>query len=224
MNAVQHYHTIVFDCDGVLLNSNIIKTKAFYHCVLPYGEAAAQAFLDYHVKNGGISRYKKFEYFMDKIVPSLAENMVNPDIEQLLSEYAKRVKKELLQCEIAESLHTLRQKTQYTNWLVVSGSDQQELREIFAMRGLTELFDGGVFGSPETKDEILVREIQNGNIQQSALFLGDSRYDHEAACNAGLDFIFVYGWSEMKNWKNWTKRKGIKSVKYIQEISMLVGS
>ncbi|ENX56508.1 MULTISPECIES: HAD family hydrolase [Acinetobacter] len=210
--------TIVFDCDGVLLNSNIIKTKAFYQSALPYGKTAAQAFVNYHIKNGGISRYKKFEYFMDKIVPKLTENPIDLDVEQLLSEYAKQVRKELLQCEIAENLHTLRQQTQHANWLVVSGSDQQELREIFAMRGLTELFDGGIFGSPDTKDEILTREAQNGNIKQSALLVGDSRYDYEAATKAGLDFIFVYGWTEMQNWKNWVDIKAIQSVKNIKEL------
>lgn len=221
MKAFQHYHTIVFDCDGVLLNSNIIKTKAFYHCILSHGESADQAFVDYHVKNGGISRYKKFDYFLKKIVPNLAKQSVYLDTKHLLNEYTKEIKSGLLQCEIAEGLQILRHMTKDSKWFVVSSGDQQELKEIFAMRGLTELFDGGIFGSLDTKDEILTREAQNGNIQQSALFLGDSRYDHEAACNAGLDFIFVYGWSKMKNW---TKRKGIKSVKDIQEVSMLVGS
>ena len=53
--------SIVFDCDGVVLNSNKLKTQAFYNAALPYGEKAAIALVSYHIKNGGISRNHKFE-------------------------------------------------------------------------------------------------------------------------------------------------------------------
>mgnify|MGYP002280379498 CR=1 FL=1 len=49
------YNTLVFDCDGVILNSNSIKTEAFYQTALPHGEDAAQVLRDYHLCNGGIS-------------------------------------------------------------------------------------------------------------------------------------------------------------------------
>lgn len=47
--SVTDYTTLVFDCDGVVLDSNKVKTEAFYQATLPYGEAAAQAMVDYHV-------------------------------------------------------------------------------------------------------------------------------------------------------------------------------
>ena len=56
------------------------------------------------------------------------------------------------------------------------------------------------FGSPSVKDEILARKLDNGNIQKPAAFLGDSRYDHEAAHQAELDFIVVSGWSEWSDY------------------------
>ncbi|NLC22432.1 MAG: HAD family hydrolase, partial [Halomonadaceae bacterium] len=30
------YLTLVFDCDGVVLDSNRVKTEAFYQATLPY--------------------------------------------------------------------------------------------------------------------------------------------------------------------------------------------
>ena len=39
---ITDYASLVFDCDGVVLNSNKVKTEAFYQAVLPYGEAAAR--------------------------------------------------------------------------------------------------------------------------------------------------------------------------------------
>lgn len=55
--------------------------------------------------------------------------------------------------------------------LIVSGGDQAELRDVFSQRGISEWFDGGIFGSPDSKDEILARELANGNIDQPALFV-----------------------------------------------------
>ncbi len=191
------YKTLIFDCDGVVLNSNKVKTQAFYNSALSYGEQAARSLVDYHVKNGGISRYKKFELFLNELVSQEAEG---PNLEELLTLYAQEVRQGLLNCEIAQGLKELRQQTNHTKWLIVSGGDQNELRDIFTQRGLAELFDGGIFGSPDTKDQILSRELANGNIKQPAVFLGDSKYDYQAAATVGMNFIFLSGWSEVKDW------------------------
>src|SRR5690606_28142226 len=83
--------TLVFDCDGVVLDSNRVKTEAFYQVALPYGEAAAQAFVAYHTANGGISRYKKFAHFLHEIVPQLAEHSSGPTLDEMLADYAAQV-------------------------------------------------------------------------------------------------------------------------------------
>jgi phosphoglycolate phosphatase-like HAD superfamily hydrolase len=102
--------------------------------------------------------------------------------------------------------------------MVVSGGDQAELQYIFAERGLASLFDSGIHGSPATKDEILSREIACGHIELPALFLGDSRYDHEAAQLAGLDFIFIHEWTEFSNWRDYCENNNISAVKCIADL------
>lgn len=213
---IDHYSTLIFDCDGVVLNSNKVKTKAFYQAALPYGEIAAQALVDYHVANGGVSRYKKFNYFLEHIVPGTSSAVT---IDNLLSSYAGYVQEGLLNCQIAPNLHKLREKTSNARWMIVSGGDQSELRSIFVERKLAELFDGGIFGSPDTKDEILAREHSNGNISPSALFLGDSKYDYQAAIVAGLDFVFLSAWSEVKDWEDWCQRQEIKHTSDISALA-----
>lgn len=198
--SIDRYSTMVFDCDGVLLNSNEVKTQAFFQAALPYGEQAAQALADYHVANGGVSRYKKFSYFLEHMVPA---PLADVTLDHLLARYAACVQEGLLNCELASGLHQLREKTPQARWMIVSGGDQAELRNLFAERQLASLFDGGIFGSPDTKDEILAREKANGNIVAPALFMGDSKYDHQASTAAGLDFVFLSGWSEVKEWEHW---------------------
>ncbi|MBY0416832.1 MAG: HAD hydrolase-like protein [Pararheinheimera sp.] len=211
---LEKYQSLVFDCDGVVLNSNKVKTEAFFKAALPYGETAAWQLVDYHVARGGISRYKKFEWFIEHVIRGLS----GPSLEELLSAYAAEVRHGLLTCDIADGLKELRAKTQHANWLIVSGGDQQELREVFAARNISDLFDGGIFGSPDSKDTILVREHECGNIKMPALFLGDSKYDIQASRGAGLDCIFLAGWSEVKDWKLFCEDKQITTKSAIKEL------
>ena len=216
-HPVTGYTTLVFDCDGVILDSNKVKTKAFYQATLPYGEAAAQAMVDYHVANGGVSRYKKFAYFLEQILPNYSQQQ-GSDLEALLQAYAEYVREGLLSCQVAPGLENLRQKKPKARWLIVSGGDQAELRDVFARRGIAEWFDGGIFGSPDTKDEILARELGSGNIQKPSLFLGDSKYDFQAATAAGLDFVFLSGWTEVKDWAEWSEFHDLKVFSSIDEL------
>lgn len=219
MNELKSYYEgLVFDCDGVLLNSNAVKTQAFFQVAFPYDETSAQALVDYHTANGGISRYKKFAHFRDELLPNIAPGTPVPDLNELLSSYAEKVRLGLLTCEVVEGLLELRELTTGIPWMIVSGGDQAELRSIFAERGLDHLFDADIFGSPDNKDEILARELASGNIQTPALFLGDSKYDYQAASRAGLDFVFVSQWTEVKDWQTWVKQEGIDSVATIKQL------
>lgn len=205
---VASYKTFVFDCDGVILNSNHIKTEAFYNSALSYGNKAAEDFVEYHTQNGGVSRYKKFQHFLEKIVPGQS----GPNRDELLAGYAEEVTSELKKCEIAEGISQLRDKTAKSRWLVVSGGSQDELRNVFKDRGISDLFDGGIFGSPDTKELILNREITNGNILEPALFIGDSKYDWVASQSSNLDFVFASEWTEVTDWRTWIIREKIRHV------------
>jgi len=200
------YRTLIFDCDGVVLDSNRLKTDAFFKAALPYGQDLACALVDYHRNNGGISRYRKFDYFLSHLVP---EGARGPSREELLAEYAKLVFDGLLSCAVVPGLAQLKASMPDCRWLIVSGSDQEELRTVFGKRQLSPLFEGGIFGSPDSKDQILAREISSENILQPALFLGDSRYDHEAARNADLDFVFINQWTEFREWRDYCHRNNI---------------
>ena len=52
---------IFFDFDGVILESVSIKGDVFQKLFADYPEHLAEI-LNYHLENGGVSRYDKFEY------------------------------------------------------------------------------------------------------------------------------------------------------------------
>lgn len=136
----------------------------------------------------------------------------------MLADFASRVRAGLETCQIAEGLDRLRKATEHARWLIVSGGGQAELRTVFQKRGLAELFDGGIFGSPDTKLAILEREVKNSNISLPALFLGDSRYDHEAASAQGLDFVFVSRWTELASWQKYCQAHQLRSIEQLMDL------
>lgn len=215
MFDLNKFNTFVFDCDGVILDSNKIKTEAFYEAARDYGHVPAQALKEYHVKNGGISRYKKFDYFLTEIVGKEADEK---ELNKLLDKFAGEVKKGMRSCAVAEGIEDLRNKTLHAKWLIASGGDQAELREIFKDRNLDKYFDGGIFGSPDNKNTILAREMKNRNITQPALFLGDSKYDYLAATSEKLDFLFISSWSEVSSWEKWCDTEQIMSLGKISDL------
>ena len=223
MKISDSYNTLVFDCDGVVLNSNTIKTNAFRDVTLQFGESASASFMTFHKKNGGVSRYKKFEHFLEVVLPGCAPEFFIRDKHEILcdltAQFAKEIRTGLLQCEVAKGLTILREAMPNTRWLVVSGADQTELRELFYQRGMSHYFDAGIFRSPKNKLTIVEGLIKSGQIHLPALFLGDSLLDYEVSKAFGLDFIFVHEWTELAEWRHFCQQNNIQTIPSISHLS-----
>lgn len=203
---------VIFDCDGVLLNSNKVKTEAFESTVSCYGKEATTALVKHHVENGGVSRYKKLAYFVDEILPSAGVCIDSADrdllIDGLVSTYASIVKNELIDCEYDKALWELRELNPNSRWCVVSGGDETELRHVFLKKGLAHLFDGEVYGSPRDKRRI-IRDQKLEMVQGKVLFIGDSRLDHQVAKDFDMDFVFISHWTEFQNWASYCEDNSV---------------
>ena len=53
--------TIIFDFDGVILESLDVKTEAFKKLYQPYGPSISNKVVENHLENEGISRYEKIK-------------------------------------------------------------------------------------------------------------------------------------------------------------------
>ena len=60
MIDIDDYDVFIFDCDGVILDSNILKSEAFEHALTLEDKSDVERLIQYHKDNGGISRYEKF--------------------------------------------------------------------------------------------------------------------------------------------------------------------
>jgi HAD superfamily hydrolase (TIGR01549 family) len=197
---LSQYKTIVFDCDGVVLNSNQTKIDAYFAVAKKMGgtDIQAQAFVDHHVAKGSFPRNGKTEYYLTEIVKQPVTEAI---MQQYMQAFEDVLDVTLMQCEVAPGLDALKAATPQARWMLLSGGDQAELRRIFPRRHLAHLFEAGIFGGPDKKDEVLAREKANGNLQLPALFVGDSKYDYQAASRAGLDFVFLSAWTEVCDWQ-----------------------
>jgi len=198
-----NYQTWFFDCDGVLLDSNKVKTEVFLDVAEKFDKQQANKFVDYHVKNGGISRFEKFNYFFESI---LNRSEYQEDLKLALEMFSKLTKAKMLTCQETKGAIDLLDKLSDENCYVVSGGAESELRDIFKIRKLDQYFKS-IYGSPDTKEEIMSRILANSTDLGPGVFVGDSLYDYETAVKFNLDFIFVSQYSEFKNWNTFFKDK-----------------
>jgi phosphoglycolate phosphatase-like HAD superfamily hydrolase len=205
---INEYKTIVFDCDGVVLNSNKTKVEAYFAVAKKMGgsDAEAQALVDHHIAKGSFPRNGKIEFYLEHIVKQPISDAL---MQQYMHAFDEYLDSALMQCEVAPKLLELKAATPQARWMLLSGGDQAELRRVFPRRNLAHLFEAGIFGGPDQKDFVLAREKANGNIQMPALFVGDSKYDHQAATGAGLDFVFLSDWTEVKDWPAYSQQHNI---------------
>ena len=218
------YNSIIFDCDGVILNSNAIKTEAFRNILNNYDLNAVDEFIDYHRKNGGISRYAKLEHFLKNILPKYSKGLnLNKDhLKILLKNYSKACRLSLCSAQITEGLFNLREISRDINWLIISGGDQKELRYVFNKLNIDKYFNGGIYGSPDKKMDIVKKEISNGLIKFPALMLGDSKLDHLVAKENNIDFLFVYQWTDFEEYEAYCKNNSIRAIKSVEEMGKIL--
>ena len=191
---INSYKCAVFDCDGVILDSNRIKTEAFRFALNKEPHELVEKFIHYHRENGGVSRYVKFLYYFNTL-----KKEKNPEhhANHAIKRYAAQVKSELMYCSLIPGV--IEFLTIFNNLgipcVINSGGDQEELREIFSHRGFDHFFLK-ILGSPATKKENLNLLLRSSILKTPSIFFGDALSDYLAAKEYNMDFVFISGCSE----------------------------
>ncbi len=187
--------SLIFDCDGVIFDSNQLKVQAFRNTLNEYPVELVDRFITYHKKHGGISRYVKFKYFLDVILEIPDEAYL---LDKWLSYFGNNCLELYMKAQLTEGcLDVLNRYYGLKNLYIASGSDQEELRQIFKNRKIYKFFKY-IYGSPKTKEEC-IDIITNIEIHNEFIFIGDSLIDYEVAQKYDLDFIFVHKYSDDKD-------------------------
>ena len=182
----QSLKAIIFDFDGVILESVDIKTHAFRELFKDYPQ-----FIDkivrLHLENGGMSRFGKFQIiYHDYLDLSLGQD----ELERLGRKFSHLVYRRILDCPyVPGARQFLQARAKQYSLFVASGTPQKELLDIVRQRGLDEFFDG-VYGSPRSKNEILRMILAENCLPAGqAVFLGDALGDCLSARDVCMPFI-----------------------------------
>jgi phosphoglycolate phosphatase-like HAD superfamily hydrolase len=175
----------VFDFDGVVLESVEIKTVAFRRLFADHPEGGRM--VEYHLANGGVSRFEKFRWFYEEVRGEAITEAVSLELGDRFSEL---VLDEVRRCEFVPGARELLERlTGEIPLFVASGTPEDELRGIVEHRGLGGLF-AGVFGSPATKAQILRQIMADRGLAAAELvFVGDAMTDLRGAAGAGVPFV-----------------------------------
>jgi phosphoglycolate phosphatase-like HAD superfamily hydrolase len=180
----QKLSAVVFDCDGVLIESNAIKTLAFGQTVDEFGQKAMDQLMDYHREHGGISRFKKFKWFYREVVKGpLSDEMMDTLCDRFTQLCIDAVLDAPMVAGAKESLDLLSGRLPI---FVASGTPEKELQDILIQRGLAPYFKG-IHGTPPEKQYLLERIISENRLDASkVLMVGDAVTDLKAAqyCNS----------------------------------------
>jgi phosphoglycolate phosphatase-like HAD superfamily hydrolase len=172
---------IIFDFDGVILNSHIIKAKAFYEIFKIFGKAKAKKAQKYHLTKAGISRYKKFNYIKKNILKYT--KITNEELNKLFTRY---ILNKILNLKIDKNLlKFLKSNYKKYEFYISTGSPQNEIVYILKKKRLYKFFLK-VYGSPSTKFEH-IKKIKRH--KKKCVFIGDSIDDISAAKKTNTNFL-----------------------------------
>ena len=117
IDFLDRYNFLVFDCDGVILDSNRIKTDGFKFALAKYPVEKVEQLISFHQTKGGISRYEKFEYFFKKI---LGLDDFESNYQNSLLKFSSYMDKELFKVNLVEGvedfIHYCIKKEKETLW------------------------------------------------------------------------------------------------------------
>jgi phosphoglycolate phosphatase-like HAD superfamily hydrolase len=185
---VKNYLNILWDFDGVIMDSNAVRDIGFEKVLVDYPKESIEELMEFHHQNGGLSRYVKFRYFFEKV---LKQEITDEKIKELANSFSVIMKSLLVnpQLLIEDSLNFIKSNFGNYNMHIVSGSDQNELRFLCAELELSQYFKS-IHGSPTAKKELVKQVIEENNYSKNdCVLIGDSINDYEAAINNRIGFI-----------------------------------
>ena len=119
---------IIFDFDGVILNSHKVKTKAFFEIFKSYGDKIAYSSKKFHEKNIGKSRYHKFKFIFRKI---LKRKLKKKEIKKLDQKFDNFIKKKIQKLQPSKYLLDFLKKKKYVyNFYISTSTPQKKIKEI----------------------------------------------------------------------------------------------
>ena len=177
------YKSIIFDFDGVIIDSNHVKDEAFYSIFLDYGKNVASFSHNYHLENRGVSRFDKVEHVIKKF------SLPKKDYKKIINNFSSIVFKGVCESPLVEGIKEFLviNHNKY-NFYIISATPTDELLAILEELKLKSYFND-IYGSPNNKKYWLADLTKKNTISvDDSLFVGDAYSDKDAAKKYSIDF------------------------------------
>ena len=210
---------IVTDCDGIIFDSNSLKTAAYRAAIadIENDELAERFVNEIHLADVSVARGIKFErFFTEERFAPKPEAEVKGFVDRAFTAYSDQCKAAYRSLTPKDGAVELARRVPT---YVVSGGDNSELAYVFNYHGLVskdcqpphldklaslfkEIRGSGEGGGtkPHHVKEILAKE---GIQPERMLFIGDGWTDFKTAQQYGIHFCFL---REMSDWRSWEEQ------------------
>jgi len=188
---------ILFDFDGVILDSMPIREFGFSKIFEKYEKQDVEELLVFHNKNGGWSRFLKIRHFYENI---LQKEISESEVQNYAEKFSKIMKSELVNKKylISETVQFLEWAESRYNLHIVSGSEHKELNYLCEKLDVKRFFKT-INGSP-TKKGVLVKQVleEFKYLKAETILIGDSINDYQASQENQIKF-YGFNNSELLN-------------------------
>mgnify|MGYP001465768529 CR=1 FL=1 len=151
---------IIFDFDGVILESVNVKTEAFSDIYRQYGTRIVDKVIEHHSQHGGISRFEKFKLYHNEF---LGINLTSNELNKLTNTFSNIVLDKVIASPYVKGAYEFISKNHMKyKYFISTGTPQDEINKILIKKKI-DIFFKGVYGSPEKK-ESHVKNILYNNI------------------------------------------------------------
>ena len=177
------YESIIFDFDGVIIESNHVKDKAFYSIFLRYGKEIALYSKKYHLSNRGVSRFEKVKHVIDKFSLPIS------DYKYLLEDFSNHVFAGVCSSPLVDGVDNFLEKNfNRYNMYIISATPTDDLLRILDKINISQYFIE-CYGSPKNKIFWINYLIENKKISiEKSIFIGDASSDKKSANFYNIDF------------------------------------
>lgn len=177
---------VILDFDGVILDSNGIKTAAFRELFSRYPEHAA-AMMAYHQTHVSESRYEKFRHLVEHRLGRAGDAAL---VDALAQEYADLLRARMDNCPfVPGARNLLAALAARVPLYLASVTPEPELLRLLNVHGIASRFTR-VFGCPPwTKPRAVGAIVEEQHGPSGLVLVGDSAGDQRAAAAHGVEFI-----------------------------------
>ena len=173
---------IIFDFDGVLVDSVNIKNNSFKQLATEFRVDHEDILEHFKTLKRAWTRFDYFGTIVERRGGKVSFNKIN-------GRYRELCFNKILNANRIQNLNSLKEKSE-SDWALVSATYENELKEICEHFNWTSLFNLGIYGSPNSK-KINILKFYDKN----AWLLGDTIDDLLIAKEMGIKFCQIKNWS-----------------------------